>query len=475
MNTPVGIRSWGVAIPRRKLANEATSKAWSRPAMPGSRSIAGHDEDALTLGVHAAFEAMRDIEPGEVDGIIFASTTAPFLEKSSAVIVAEVLGVSMHSRFLDLGASLGAGTIALATARDLVNAGSCRNVLVVAADTRTPRPGADDEFLYGHAGAALVVGEGKDAPALIEAYHRQATFQFDAWRRAEDRFFRTGDVRFARMGAYMKPMQHALDHVTAEMDWKPEDIGKVVLYSPDIKSGSGFLKKNGFDLKTQYADFASPVVGLTGAAHTPLMLCAALDRAREQERVLVLGYGDGADAFALQVQSAPPRSSFKDAVKKQFEISYNHYLRVRGLLPGDGSSDAGFSSEIMEERNKSLWYGLRAKKCPSCGGVLTLPLRRCPHCADESGLIDFPLQRTGTVFAVTHEYYFPTPEPPLGMAVVNLDGGGRLTLQVADENESLVVGDRVELVFRRLHDAGHRPNYFWKCRKLTGAEDGNGA
>ncbi len=475
MKNPVGLRSWGVAVPRRKLTNEVTGKAWNRPGLPGSRSIAGHDEDALTLGVQAALEATRDIEPGEVDGIVFASTTAPFLEKLGAVILAEVLGISMQSRFLDLGASLGAGNVGLATACDLVNSGSCRNVLVVAADTRTPRPGADDEFLYGHAGAAFVVGAGKDAPALIEAYCREAAFQFDAWRRAEDRFFRSGDVRFARIGAYLKPMQLVLDRVTGEMGWKPGDIGKVVLYSPDIKSGAGFLKKNGFDLKKQYADFASPVVGLTGVAHTPLMLCAALDRAGEQERVLVLGYGDGADALALRVQSATPRSSFKDSVAKQFEISYNHYLRVRGLLPGDGGGETAFSSEIMEERNKGLWYGLRAKKCPSCGGVVTLPLSRCPHCANESGLVDFPLQRTGTVFAVTHEYYFPTPEPPLGMAVVNLDGGGRLTLQVADENESMVVGDRVELVFRRLHDAGHRPNYFWKCRKLTNAENGNGA
>ena len=79
----------------------------------------------------------------------------------------------------------------------------------------------------------------------------------------------------------------------------------------------------------------------------------------------------------------------------------------------------------------------------------------------------------GTAFSITHEHYYPTPEPPLGMATVNLDGGGRLTLQIADENTPLQVGDRVELVFRRLHDAGGRPNYFWKCRALANPEQEN--
>ena len=60
------------------------------------------------------------------------------------------------------------------------------------------------------------------------------------------------------------------------------------------------------------------------------------------------------------------------------------------------------------------------------------------------------------------------------MASVNLDGGGRLTVQIADENELLNIGDRVELVLRRIHDAGNYPNYFWKCRavEMKGASNG---
>ena len=99
-----------------------------------------------------------------------------------------------------------------------------------------------------------------------------------------------------------------------------------------------------------------------------------------------------------------------------------------------------------------------------------MPQFGCPKCGNSNEFAEFQLQRTGTVFAIVHEHYFPTPEPPVGMAAVDLDGGGRITLQVADENETVEVGDRVELVFRHMHDAGGRPNYFWKCRSVTGKE-----
>ena len=57
MSARTGIRGWGFAIPRRRLANKATQAAWGRAAVPGSRAVCGSDEDALTLGAEAALNA----------------------------------------------------------------------------------------------------------------------------------------------------------------------------------------------------------------------------------------------------------------------------------------------------------------------------------------------------------------------------------------------------------------------------------
>ena len=74
------------------------------------------------------------------------------------------------------------------------------------------------------------------------------------------------------------------------------------------------------------------------------------------------------------------------------------------------------------------------------------------------------LARQGVVFTATREHYFPSPDAPTGMAVVDLDGGGRGVFQVADAPpDGLAVGARVRLVWRKYHDAGGFPHYFWKA------------
>lgn len=470
MSPDCGIHGWGFAIPRRRLPNQAVQEAWSRPGFPGSRSITGHDEDSLTLGLQAALQAVGGSDLSTLDSLIFASTTAVFAERSCATLLGSALGLAEGARCIDLSGSLRAGSIALETACDLVAGGSCRNVLVVAADQRNTKPGSGDEFLFGHAGVAVLVGPGEGAIARILAHCRHANSQIDTWRTAGSRFPRSGDLRFARLGAYARPMQAVLTGTLKEAAWQAGDVDKVVPYSPDIKSASKLLKKNGFDLKRQYCDPASSRLGLTGTAHLLVMLCAAIEGSARGERILALGYGDGASGCALQMEAECEAALFKEAVGQGYDISYNRYLALQDLLTRDEESEGGFTSEIMEERNKPLWYSLAAKRCSSCGVVISLPLPGCPHCQEPTELQPVTLSRTGTVFSVTQEHYYPTPEPPLGMATVNLDGGGRLTLQVADEDTPLQAGDRVELVFRRLHSAGGRPNYFWKCRTVANPE-----
>jgi hydroxymethylglutaryl-CoA synthase len=473
LSTGCGIRTWGFAIPRRRLSNQTVQEAWQRPGFPGTRSVAGPDEDSLTLGVQAAYEAIVDIDRATLDCLIFASTTGVFAERSNAALICSTLELGDETRCFDIGASLRAGASAFETACDLVSGGVCRNVLVVAADVRNTRPGRPDEFLFGHAGAAVVIGPAQDAIVEIVGHCRHVSSQIDTWRTAGSEFPHSSDLRFARSRAYMRPMQAVLTGILGKTTWSAGDVDKVVIYSPDVKSGAGLLKKNGFDLRRQYSDPASPYIELTGVAHLLVMLCATLEKSTSGERLLALGYGDGASACALRVTADIEHSRFSTALEQGYDISYNQFLALHNLLARDKDGDGGFTSEIMEQRNQPLWYALAAKRCRSCGTVIALPLPGCPHCPETTELEAFTLSRTGTVFSITHEHYYPTPEPPLGMATVDLDGGGRLTLQGADECTPLQVGDKVELVFRRLHNAGGRPNYFWKCRSVANLEKKN--
>jgi uncharacterized OB-fold protein len=56
------------------------------------------------------------------------------------------------------------------------------------------------------------------------------------------------------------------------------------------------------------------------------------------------------------------------------------------------------------------------------------------------------------------------------MVVIDLDGGGRLTVQQTDdmypsESNLIKIGDKVKLVFRKMMENDKKPNYFWKCIK----------
>ncbi len=86
-------------------------------------------------------------------------------------------------------------------------------------------------------------------------------------------------------------------------------------------------------------------------------------------------------------------------------------------------------------------------------------------------LKEVQLAKEGTVYSVTSEYYFPNSFGPTNMVVIDLEGGGRITVQQTDdmyqdESTKIGIGDKVELVLRKMMENDSKPNYFWKCRKL---------
>jgi uncharacterized OB-fold protein len=79
----------------------------------------------------------------------------------------------------------------------------------------------------------------------------------------------------------------------------------------------------------------------------------------------------------------------------------------------------------------------------------------------------------GTIVTHTVDRLAYSPSPPMIQAVVDVDGGGRCTIEFTDaEPERLGVGARVAFTFRRLFTAGGVHDYFWKSRLLDiGSED----
>jgi uncharacterized OB-fold protein len=148
---------------------------------------------------------------------------------------------------------------------------------------------------------------------------------------------------------------------------------------------------------------------------------------------------------------------------------YEQYLKARNLdtREWERGGDLGLSATIhFRDRDEDL--GFRGQTCRSCGAT-QFPIQRvCATCfaKDEFDTVRLS-DRTGRVLTYTFDFFFPTPTPPTVVTVTEVEGGARVHLQLVDVAPDDVRLDMpVEFVFRRIHEAGGRPNYYWKGTPL---------
>ncbi len=103
-------------------------------------------------------------------------------------------------------------------------------------------------------------------------------------------------------------------------------------------------------------------------------------------------------------------------------------------------------------------YRLEAGKCAKCGKIFMPPRLVCDACGSRQ-FAKTTLQDTGVIhtFAVvrTPPAGF-TGQAPYVLAVVELDGGPKLTMQIADcAPEDAHIGDRIRVAFRKITESGN--------------------
>ena len=195
------------------------------------------------------------------------------------------------------------------------------------------------------------------------------------------------------------------------------------------------------------------------------VLAAALEQAAPGEIVALLGLADGAEALVLRTTDAVARAGSHRrvvaAARRRCAVSYGRYLSWRNLLPVEPPRrpEPARVSATAAGRSVDWKFGLVGSR--SGEGEVSMP----PAIGDSERQ---PMaDAVGTVKTFTIDRLSYTPSPPLVFAVVDFDGGGRLPVELTDVDAAEVhVGDRVEMVFRRLSSADGIQNYFWKARPL---------
>ncbi len=468
-----GILRYGAYIPLFRLPRSDIGEAWAGRAPRGEKAVANHDEDSLTLAVEAARDCLHGWDRSEIDGLFFVSTTSPYREKQGASLIASVLGLRSDILTADFSHCLRAGTTALELADAYTESGRASRILVAFSDTRTAHPGAPQEPGLGDGAAAFLIGKGRSA-AMWGSFVSVANEMMDTWRTEEDSFVHGWEDRWVKSRGFLDMTRTAVHRLLDKSGLMARDLDRAVLYAPDTRSHRQIAGRLGVGEATQIADSLMEDVGVAGAAHLPLMLAGALEKARPGETILVAGYGDGADAILLETTEYVQRLGGRRGVtghlgSRRRLPNYNRYLWHRRLLDVHPPPAllVGSSATVLWRESSSV-LRLNGSRCSSCGEACFPIQRICSGCRSKDAYDEIGLSESkGRLFTYTLDYLAGQTDPPLIQSVVDLEPGCRLYTSMTDADAAEVELEmEVEMTFRRIRKAEGFYNYFWKCRPV---------
>ncbi|MFN8625973.1 MAG: OB-fold domain-containing protein [Candidatus Binatia bacterium] len=463
-----GITAYGAYVPPTRLPFAVMAGKRTGESGP-ERAVAWHDEDSVTMAVAAAANCLRGIARASVGGVFFASTTYAFREKQAASLVAKALDLRRDIVTADFAGSLRAGTTALRAAIDAVSAGRAASVLVVASDCRMAAPGSALERNLGDGAAAFLIANDRPLATLEDASTHTDEI-VDVWRTEADRFVHAWEERFVVDRGYGDNVRESVAALLRKTGTVAAGFDRLILYGPDERSHAAMARSLGFK-REQVQDPFFGRLGSTGAAFAPMLLAAALETARPGDRLLVISYGDGAEALTFCVadrarDADPTRGVFWHLERRRAVADYDAYLKARNLTAREYEAprDQGLSATV-HFRDRDADISLRGQTCRRCGATQFPMQRVCAACHAKDDFESVRLSdRSATVVTFTFDYFFPRPDPPTVVAIVEVEGGCRLHMQLVEcSAKDTRIGLPVEFVFRRIHEVGGRPNYYWKC------------
>jgi 3-hydroxy-3-methylglutaryl CoA synthase/uncharacterized OB-fold protein len=484
----IGITGYGVYIPQLRLRRSAIAAAngWMNPALKaqskGERAFASWDEDAVTMAVEAARDALTAHQRDQISGVILASTTAPFADRLNAGIITGALGAPDSTIALDLAGSMRAGTSALITGAALAAAGT-GPVVVTAAERLQSKPGSPQELGNADAAGAIILGRDNIIARILATASVTRDF-VDHFRATGEKHDYGWEERWVREEGYLKIIPLAVKTALQKAQLSAAQIDYFLLPSPLARIESAVAAKLGI-AATAVADGLRERLGYAGAAHPLVMLAATLETAKPGQRILLAGFGNGCDALLFEVTPriadfAPRRgvSGWLAAGKSVDDymrfLSYNREVEMEWGARAEFGNKYALTMEYRFSRDMLAFIGGRDKAT----GVVQFPkspLGVAPGATatgtaafDDVPLADLPAK----VVACTADWLTYHPSPPFYFGLVQFENGARVQMEFVDlAANSIAVGAPVEMLFRikEIDNMRQYRHYFWKATDIVAA------
>jgi len=342
----VGIVGYGVYIPRYRIKAEDIASTWGKDGEQikrglgiAEKSVPSLDEDAVTISVEAARNALKraEIDPKDLGAIYVGSESHPYAVKPTATIVAEAIEASPEMTAADYEFACKAGTAGIQTAMGLVKSGMVKYALAIGSDTAQGAPGDALEFTASAGGAAYIIGS-KKRIARIDGTYSYTTDTPDFWRREGQSYPKHGE-RFTGSPGYFRHVFNATKGLMERLELVPTDFEYAVFHQPNGKFPRRVAAMLGFT-KEQIADgMLVDRIGNTYSGSSLVGLASVLDVAREGDRILLTSFGSGAgsDSFCIVAEKGIKKKVSRaplveDYISNKRYIDYATYLKLREKL-----------------------------------------------------------------------------------------------------------------------------------------------
>lgn len=319
------------------------------------RSVPFIDEDAITAAVEAGKMALihSGVDPSLVGKVYVGSESNPYAVKPIASKVAQVLKLGEEEKTdgiqgvdaIDTEFACKAATSMFKDAASLVYYPGAHTAytMTIGADNSQAAPrdelGGELDLFVGYGGSAFIFGM-HDVIAELEGWYSCTSDTPDFWRRKREPYPRHGG-RFTGEPAYFKHILKACRKLMEQLKLQPSDVNYFVSHQPNTSFPVKVAEELGFKEDQYMPGLQVAKFGNTYSGSSPIGLAAILDRAKPNERIIIVSYGSGAgsDAYSLlttsQIREKRRRQKF--TIQHQIEnehVEYVDYPTYRRLKHG---------------------------------------------------------------------------------------------------------------------------------------------
>lgn len=320
-----GIISYGVYIPKFRIKPSQIAQAWGKETQDVEKSlgvleksVAGVDEDAITLAVEASHQALilGSINKDKVGAVTVGSESHPYVVKPSSTIIPGLLGLSQNFLAADLEFACKAGTAGMQFLIGLVESDQIEYGLAIGSDVAQAKPSDVLEYTAGSAAVAFILG--KDGIANILDFTSFSSDTPDFWRRDGEKFPSHGG-RFTGEPAYFTHTLGASKRLLDKTSMEAKEFDYAVFHMPNGKFPKEVSKKLGFSEEQITPGLTVKWIGNPYSASSMVGLAAVLDQAKPHQKIFVCSYGSGAGSDAFVIETTDKISAYQKRNTKTVE------------------------------------------------------------------------------------------------------------------------------------------------------------